>query len=179
MQPGLDDLKYNRITEPETRFCVPHKKMNGEPEELLECIAERGGKLRVRIISGNYLRQANCQFPRNIREEGRKYRVHPSAITLIQSRGKYYYNIRSKDIEIVQDGSFSGSYEDVDAMKKQLKIYTDDTMDDCIICLENKKSIIFGPCGHLYACTACSKLVKQCPICRNDITTKIESSLFG
>jgi hypothetical protein len=52
------------------------------------------GKLRVRIISPGYNQQANCQFPRAIRQEGRLFSVAPSRIHLSQAKGgAYFYRI--------------------------------------------------------------------------------------
>ena len=40
--------------------------------------------------------------------------------------------------------------------------------EECIICLENKKTHIAVPCGHLLTCNACSagRRFEQCPLCR-------------
>ena len=48
-----------------------------DQQVYLECVREKS-KLRVRIISPGYYSDANCQFPRAIRVEGRKYSVPPS-----------------------------------------------------------------------------------------------------
>lgn len=47
----------------------------------LKCLKEKN-KLRVRIISPGYYNNANCQFPRNIRLEGRIYQSRVSGIKL-------------------------------------------------------------------------------------------------
>lgn len=49
---------------------------------------------------------------------------------------------------------------------------TDETTE-CVICLANKKNILFLPCRHLCTCQDCSTDIKQCPICRGDIEDKI------
>ena len=36
----------------------------------------------------------------------------------------------------------------------------------CVVCLHSAKSLAFVPCGHLCACTACGKKLKECPLCR-------------
>lgn len=40
----------------------------------LKCVKEKG-KLRVKIVSQGYHHDDNCQFPRNIRQEGNEYLV--------------------------------------------------------------------------------------------------------
>ena len=66
----------------------------------LKCIKE-GSKLRVRILSPGYLANANCQFPRDIRIEGLRYKVnYPDLFRLYLTEpknivfypfGKYYH----------------------------------------------------------------------------------------
>lgn len=45
------------------------------------------------------------------------------------------------------------------------------TSNECKICFENPKDMIFLPCGHFCACESCatSPSVKACPICRQNI----------
>lgn len=54
------------------------------------------------------------------------------------------------------------------------KIYSDND-PECIICMDNKKQIIFYPCRHLYCCKLCSKILDLCPICKSAILYKIKS----
>ena len=46
--------------------------------------------------------------------------------------------------------------------------------DECSICMEFDKEIIFYPCKHYYCCKYCSKLLESCPICRSIIIFKIK-----
>ena len=39
----------------------------------------------------------------------------------------------------------------------------------CIICFTNPKSQIAVPCGHQCACSDCSALMKDCPVCRSPV----------
>lgn len=59
----------------------------------------------------------------------------------------------------------------VEEKKDEIPITEND--DTCIICYDNKKSVIFLPCAHLNTCTNCAKLIllekQRCPICRNEI----------
>ena len=38
--------------------------------------------------------------------------------------------------------------------------------DECIVCLEAKREILFQPCGHLIVCTNCAAPLQECPKCR-------------
>ena len=44
---------------------------------------------------------------------------------------------------------------------------------NCVICMEEARTILFMPCRHLCACKKCSlKIDDRCPICRNIIQDK-------
>lgn len=42
---------------------------------------------------------------------------------------------------------------------------------ECCVCLDGKRDVVFIPCGHLVACSACGfKLLQgRCPICRDPV----------
>jgi len=44
---------------------------------------------------------------------------------------------------------------------------------ECVVCLENKSSIIFLPCGHLCCCNSCEQQMESCPLCRNTILQRV------
>ncbi len=68
----------------------------------LRCV-KVSGKLRVRIISNGYNPDANCQFPRKIREEGREYTAPSSAITFSEGPNlKFFYRVKKSQITIIQ-----------------------------------------------------------------------------
>ena len=123
----------------------------------LKCFAQ-GSRLRVRIISGHYLRHANCMFPKDIRMKDRVYRVRPHDINLTMTRGTWFYSIKRKNLEIVTAES-----------KSVPVIYEDTTSDECAICMSAPKTHIINPCGHYYLCEGCAKAVNSCPICRGTI----------
>ena len=136
----------------------------------LTCVKSQG-KLRVRITTPGYLTTANCQFPRDLRVEGRNFRVKPSVVKLMTARNKYYYCIKSaKDIEIV----------DAAAIPKQpppkIKVYQDTEQEECLICYDAAKEAVFNPCGHFYTCHACSARCKTCPVCRHPVLSVIDKN---
>ena len=136
----------------------------------LTCV-KADSKLRVRITSPGYLTTANCQFPRDLRVQGRHFRVKPHVVKLMTVRNKYYYCIKSvKDIEII----------DASAIPKQpppkIKIYQDTEQEECLICYDAVKEAVFNPCGHFYTCHACSTRCKTCPVCRHPVISVIDKA---
>ena len=147
-----------------------------EEKIILKCIKEKN-KLRVKIISNGYYNDANCQFPKDIRIEGRYFRVKPENIQLITRTNKWFYSIKKNNIEILEN-YIEEELLNSDYLSK-LNIYEDETNNDCCICLDADKDCVFIPCGHYYCCMNCAKLIDKCPICRNFISNKINKSYFG
>lgn len=149
----------------------------------LYCV-KSGSKLRVRVSSEGYLRNANCQFPRDLRVNGRHYEVDATDISLITTRGKYFYAVKNRNaIRVIDSSAVTSTFTSTTSVssgkgKKPDQVFTDETMEDCIVCMEKPKEIVFN-CGHFYACAGCSSEMKQCPICRVTITARIKSSQFG
>lgn len=44
----------------------------------------------------------------------------------------------------------------------------------CVVCCDAPRSVVLIPCKHLAVCADCSKLLKDCPVCRTKIQTAIE-----
>lgn len=40
--------------------------------------------------------------------------------------------------------------------------------NDCVVCLDRKKTYIITKCGHLCLCEVCCLAITSCPICRMD-----------
>lgn len=138
-----------------------------EERVYLKCIKEKS-KLRVKIVSPGYFSDSNCQFPRDLRVDGRIFSVPSSAISLTSGpRGKFFYRVAIHDLQYDHENSSSA---DTAVVKK---VYDDDTVTDCTICLCVEKSIVFAPCGHHVSCHECSIKIKtttgKCPICRTAI----------
>lgn len=146
---------------------------------ILKCVREE--RLRIRfhqfigesgkIYNNAYNNNYNCQFPRNIRKEGCYYRIPHENITLSIRRGKPYYIIKKTNIDILTEWKNNKSNEDKDPLDG-VKIYD---VKECVICMDNKSTKVYLPCGHKCTCTACSKMLcnnnnkKKCPLCRRFI----------
>lgn len=148
---------------------------------ILECVAE-GSKLRVKMKSPGYLINSNCQFPRDLRIAGRKFKVPVADVKLMTQRGKYFYSIKKKtNIEIISDGDVGDASDISEILRdnlKNMKIYEDVDTSDCAVCLSDMKNIVFIPCGHFYTCKSCSERLKTCPICRETISECVDKNLF-
>ena len=48
-----------------------------------------------------------------------------------------------------------------------------DENEECCICMDKRRSIVFLPCGHVCVCNTCAKDLIQCPLCRVQIQQKI------
>lgn len=142
---------------------------------LLKCVKDHG-KLRIRILTSGYYTYANCQFPKDIRKENRYYKVKKSSVKLVTRTNKWYYKVGDRKSIIIIDNY------DEDKMNKEIiksiSIFEDASTDECCICFDNKKDIVFTPCGHFYCCSHCSKAVSSCPICRCKIDSRINKALF-
>lgn len=137
---------------------------------LLKCI-KVGNRLRVRITQEGYDPEANCSFPKAIRIEGREYLVPSEDIKFNEdSRKKFYFYINKKNITIVDR-----------ATEPNMTIYSDESNNECCICLCENKDTVFYPCGHYYCCNECANKLQRsdrplCPICRADITRIVNRS---
>lgn len=132
-----------------------------------------GGKLRVRIISSGYNSQANCQFPKKIREDGREYLVPRSDITFTEnSKQKFFYRVKPKNVKILTQNNPDHSSNKFKAAVENLKIYEDENQTECIVCMTDSQDItyvIFVSCGHYNTCKGCASKLKTCPTCRSPI----------
>lgn len=45
--------------------------------------------------------------------------------------------------------------------------------DDCVVCFDGEKMVLFSPCSHLVCCPGCADKLTCCPICRQLIRDKI------
>ena len=53
------------------------------------------------------------------------------------------------------------------------------TLDECMVCSDHKRDILFKPCGHVACCSPCSVRVKKCLICREGTTSRVKVSFVG
>lgn len=46
--------------------------------------------------------------------------------------------------------------------------------DACVVCQEEQRRVVLQPCKHFVCCRACSSLLQRCPVCRADVTERLE-----
>lgn len=139
---------------------------------ILKCVKGTGGKLRIKIISPGYSSDANCQFPRDIRVDGREYSVPRKDVIMADVKGKFFYRIKKNNIKIIEISEKQQNSKG----KVEIKVYGEENLSECGICLENLDSspemtfVIIVPCGHYSFCDRCAYNCKTCPICRGNIS---------
>ncbi|XP_059149917.1 E3 ubiquitin-protein ligase LRSAM1-like isoform X2 [Physella acuta] len=62
-------------------------------------------------------------------------------------------------------------------LERQLSVTARGLNSECAICLDKQSNIIFLTCGHVCCCSTCALPVKECPLCRANISAKIRISL--
>jgi len=45
--------------------------------------------------------------------------------------------------------------------------------DECVVCLEGEKVVLFSSCLHLVCCKSCAEKLTNCPMCRKEISQKV------
>lgn len=48
--------------------------------------------------------------------------------------------------------------------------------DECVICSENPREIMFNPCGHAVCCEQCGMIVKKCLLCKLPVSSRTKVS---
>ena len=173
----VDNIKIEDPDAPEILDLTKLKKkenvqinesdINNPDEVILKCVKE-GSKLRVKIVTRGYYNDANCQFPKDIRKEGRMYKVNVYNVILASSKaGKYFYRVNS-GISIISESEM--------LTVTSIKVFEDKTEKDCAVCLCVPKTTVIVPCGHFYTCMDCAKKLDRCPICRGGIQKLIDKT---
>mgnify|MGYP003387427480 CR=1 FL=1 len=199
-QPNIQPSSVEETKEDEPQSVNQPNIQPSSVEEknivTLQCV-KVGSKLRIRffcfenakgeIYKNVYNNQYNCRFPRNIRENGYFYEIDDSNIKLNTGRSTPYYIIKTNGIKIIKP--------DLEYIKKREKIKIYD-VSECVICLENKPTKVFLPCGHMCTCNGCcDRLLKtksisyygysnyltthsikpKCPLCRRIIDKSLSA----
>lgn len=48
------------------------------------------------------------------------------------------------------------------------------SMDECLVCSDAKRDMLFHPCGHVTCCSGCAPRVKKCLICRESVINRVK-----
>lgn len=94
---------------------------------------------------------------------------------LIEKAVEVKMNVEDEDEEVVVEEEKGGDDSSNGGNKEVKKKKKGDDMDGmCIVCYERKIGIAFMNCAHTCVCEECSKVLKECPLCRNKIVSKIK-----
>lgn len=52
------------------------------------------------------------------------------------------------------------------------------TIDECLVCSDGKREMLFSPCGHVACCNACAPRVKKCLICRENVLSRTKVKYY-
>ena len=44
---------------------------------------------------------------------------------------------------------------------------------ECMVCSEDKRSVLFAPCGHIVSCGGCAPRVKKCLLCKEHVVERV------
>lgn len=92
----------------------------------------------------------------------------------VESHGNNPINHFLHNSNVVE--SHNGNVESPPSINADIEASENDK--ECIICMTNKKQVVFNPCGHYNTCFECTdKIVKgdkKCPVCRKIIVTSIK-----
>ena len=82
---------------------------------------------------------------------------------------KYYKNL-SLDIITDVDEEYEEEHDDY-LPSLELPFF----QDKCVVCMDNKPSILILPCIHICHCVSCDEegLINKCPMCREKIDRKL------
>ena len=147
-----------------------------EAQVRLRCVKE-AGKLRIKVISKGYSPHANCQFPRNLRVEGKEFLVPASDVKIAQTAGKFFYRIGKnniRELHAAPNGAKEAGPSGLQIDLSNLKVYEVSDNVECCICMETANElVVLAPCGHSCSCMKCSLKVDKCPICRAGIQQRV------
>ena len=46
------------------------------------------------------------------------------------------------------------------------------TRNECVVCMDNPRAVVFLPCNHCIVCASCADALQECPNCRVPIAAR-------
>jgi baculoviral IAP repeat-containing protein 7/8 len=74
----------------------------------------------------------------------------------------YYVNFFKENKKVLQSEGSSPQKPPIENVQKE-PIAKD---NECVVCLEKEKEVVFIPCRHLGTCKNCAINLRHCPVCR-------------
>ncbi|XP_028671287.1 E3 ubiquitin-protein ligase XIAP [Erpetoichthys calabaricus] len=103
-------------------------------------------------------------------------KYYPGCSYLIKVKGQAYVNNvqfeKACRTTAMENGCDEQTEEGASTLERLRKLQDEKL---CKVCLAKDSIIVFIPCGHLVTCHECSARVRNCPICRSPIESKIKT----
>jgi hypothetical protein len=137
------------------------------------CYIDNGGKLYRNVYNNEY----NCQFPKDIREEGRYYRIEDDDLRIASENITPFYRVSKNNIKILNPDEILHITSNTPISNAGIiKIYD---VNECVVCMEKATEVVFVPCAHKCICFECYIQMKKggnvCPLCRSEILQIIKN----
>ncbi|UYV76921.1 MIB1 [Cordylochernes scorpioides] len=52
----------------------------------------------------------------------------------------------------------------------------EDSIEECMVCSDHKRDVLFSPCGHVATCAQCGPRVKKCLVCKDTVVGRVKVS---
>ncbi|KAK3091939.1 hypothetical protein FSP39_023847 [Pinctada imbricata] len=101
-----------------------------------------------------------------------------TANTILQELSDSGYSSSSSSSSSSQGASASTGSNAQDKKVLQSENKQLQELTTCKICLDEKVSIVFLPCGHLVSCAQCAPAMRKCPICRTLVKGTVRTCLM-
>jgi len=75
------------------------------------------------------------------------------------------------NVETLPEPTYTPPPTEQPTAPKEVEIYEE---KECVICLDNLPDVIFLPCGHTCTCDKCGANLKECPLCRVEISSRLK-----
>ncbi|XP_012232217.1 E3 ubiquitin-protein ligase MIB1 [Linepithema humile] len=61
-----------------------------------------------------------------------------------------------------------------DKESHDIEVIPSAAIDECLVCSDGKREMLFSPCGHVACCNVCAPRVKKCLICRENVLSRVK-----
>jgi len=92
-----------------------------------------------------------------------------------QQQQKYYQTKSISELQTLESKLRTQLEHIISTKESKLKaqIEEEEEKNLCVICQVERKRMLLMPCRHLCACDTCGKMLKKCPLCRQDVKERI------
>lgn len=171
MSPAVTSIKEMGYSEDKIKAAInkiksrlPRGKHRVSAKEILEVIFELNGS-----GASDSLRKEHSLYDTTISESVIENTTYYMRYPTLSEEGKI---LSTNEPDIAAEASST----DMTSLRQENTILKNQTL--CVICVEEKVSIVFLPCGHFTCCEDCAPAMRRCPICREFVrgTVKTKAS---